>query len=389
MDITFFLSNTSIYEWVIIAFYLIFFIIQLFYYLFLFRKPYLHADKSVEKDDTVNKSIEELPGMSIIITAKNEAENLRKNLPAILDQNYPNLQIVVVNNSSTDSTSDVLSEFCKNNDNLYVTYIPVNSESVNDKKLALTVGIKAAKHDILLFTEPDTKPLSDKWVYEYAKAFKEKTEVVIGCCQVKLDKSHLKKYILFDNLFSGVKYLSMALAEKPYMGIGRNMAFKKNLFFDNKGFSSVLNIEDGEDNVFVNRIATQKNTAVLISQGSMVVSNAIEGISSWRKIKLKYLSTQKHYKRNTTNILAFEVFSRFAFYLLFGALCAIGILSSMNILLVFAVIFFLIRYLVQIVVLNKNSRIYNSGKFYFSLPLLDLLVPINNYLFLNNGANRN
>ena len=276
MDITSSFNRISIYEWALILLYLIFFIVQIFYYFFLFSKPYRHAANNSTGNDVIDESEKELPGISIIITAKNEAENLRNNLPFILKQDYPNFQVVVVDNASSDSTDDVLSRFRYNHPNLYVTFIPIDSKTINDKKLALTLGIKAAKHDILLFTEPDTKPLSMKWIYEYAKTFDKGKDVVLGCCQIEINKSYFKNYMLYDNLFSSIKYSSMALAKKPYMGIGRNMAFRKDLFFEHKGFSSVLNIEDGEDNVFINRIATKENTAVIVSSDSMVVSNVVD-----------------------------------------------------------------------------------------------------------------
>ena len=253
----------------------------------------------------------------------------------------------------------------------------------------MTVGVKAANHNILLFTEPDTKPLSNKWVYEYAKAFNRGKDIVLGACQLEIDKSFFKKYILFDNLFSGIKYTSMALANKPYMGIGRNMAFRKNLFFDNKGFSSILNMEDGEDNIFVNKIATKENTAIALSPESMVVSNVVDGISTWRNIKTKYLTTRKHYTGNTAKLLSFETFSRYAFYTLFVALSVKGILSSINAIVFFAILLFSTRYFVQLIVINKNSKVYNAGSFHFSLLLFDFAKPIVSYLFLKREKRRN
>ncbi|NLZ94443.1 MAG: glycosyltransferase [Bacteroidales bacterium] len=388
MEITSFFDNISTSEWIIIGLYLIFFIVQLFYYLYLYRKPYQHAANNSVVNDTTSNSDEELPGISIIISAKNEAENLRNNLPFILNQQYPNFEVVVVDNASTDSTSDVLESFCSNYPNLYTTFIPIGSHALNNKKLALTLGIKAAKHEIILFTEPDTKPLSSKWVYEYAKAFNKEKSVVLGCCQLKIEKGFFKKYILFDNLISGIKYTSMALAKKPYMGIGRNMAFRKKLFFDNKGFSSVLNMEDGEDNVFINRIATKENTALVSSPDSMVISNVIDSFSSWRSIKTTYLTTRKHYIGNTANILSFETFSRYAFYMLFVTLSVIAIKSSLTVIALFTILLFLIRYVIQLLIVNKNSKVYNAGNFYFSLPLLDLAIPIVNHLFLTREKKR-
>ena len=389
MEIHSFISNISTTEWIIIALYTISFVIQLFYYLKLYRKPYLYAKKNNANEGVIDKLDKELPGISIIITAKNEADNLRKNLPEILNQDYHNFQVVVVNNSSTDNTSNVLDELKSKYPELYTTFIPVSTNNRNDKKLAITVGIKAAKHNILLFTEPDTKPLSNKWVYEYAKAFNNNVEVVLGSCQIEICKSVFKKYILFDNLFSGIKYTSMALINKPYMGIGRNMAFKKKLFFDNKGFSSILNIENGEDNLFINKIANEHNTTVLLSPNSLVVSNAINGFINWRNIKTNYVVSRKHYTGYKAKRLAFEVFSRYLFYLFFAILIGLGIYTPSITIIAFALLLFLIRYIVQLIVINKNSKIYNAGSFYFSIPWFDIATPIANQLLVRRETKRN
>ena len=135
MNITSYIYKISIFEWVVIGLYLTFFIFQLIYYLYLFRKPYQHAENNDTVNNTIEESEKELPGISIIIPAKNEAENLRRNLPYILNQDYPNLQIIAVDNASTDSTPDVLDCFRKSHPNLYVTFIPIGSHAINNKKL--------------------------------------------------------------------------------------------------------------------------------------------------------------------------------------------------------------------------------------------------------------
>ena len=384
MDILSYLNKFPFLEWILIGVYLLFFAIQLIYYLFLFRKPYKYAAKYKENSD-----ITDYPGISIIITAKNEGENLKKNLPFILNQDYPNFQVVLVDNGSTDSTDDVLNKLKQTHTNLYHTYIPEESEVINSKKLALTLGIKAAKHEILLFTEADSKPLSNKWVYEYANEFSKGKEVVLGFCQLDLKRYCSRKLIHFDNLFFGIKYLSMALANRPYMGIGRNMAYKKELFFQNKGFSSILNIEYGEDNLFINKVSTKENTSVVLSPESMVVSNVVDRLSTWRTIKAKHLITRKHLKGFNSQLLDFEVFSRYGFYLLFAILTLTGILQSSIILIGIAAFPFLLRYFVQMMIINKNSKLFNAGKFYFSLPIFDLITPIMNHQFLRNEKQRN
>lgn len=388
MDIISSVYTISIAEWIVIILYLIFFIVQLIFYLYLFRKPYLYANKQSIENETLTKSDKDLPGISIIITAKNEAENLRKNLPSILNQEYHNFQVIVVDNASTDSTADVLDSFRSRHPNLYVTFLPIGYNATNNKKLALTLAIKAAKYDILIFTEPDTKPLSNKWVYEYAKAFNKNKDIVLGSCQLDIGKSFFKKYILFDNLMSGIRYTSMAIANRPYMGIGRNMGFRKELFFDNKGFSSLLNMENGEDNIFINRITTKENTDVILSPHSMVESNVVDGISSWRSVKTTYLTTRKYYKGSRAKLLSLEIFSRYIFYMLLAALCIIGVVSSIKAIILFAILLFVIRFTVQLIVVNKNSKVYNAGGFYFTLPLFDLIKPMVNQLFLKRETKR-
>ena len=359
------------------------------FYLFLFRIPYKHLKTEKEHKNIEAKRQSEFPEISIIITAKNKEKVLKENLPFILKQDYPNFQVVVVNNGSTDNTQAVLNEFSNTYSNLYITYIPVDAEKINDKKLALTIGVKAAKYDILLFTEADCKPSSDKWVNEYAKKFYLGKEVVIGICQFKIKKGFFRKFILFDNLLFTIGYSSFALLNKPYTGIGRNMAYRKNLFFDNKGFSSLLNIEHGEDSLFLNKIARKNNTSLILSPESMVISDVVNCLSTWRSIKTKHLITKKHLAGYKTNLLSIEVFSRYGFHLLFLILFILAILNNSIILIIIASILYFIRYFVQMNIINKTSKLFNAGKFYFSLPLLDLGVPIMNYLFLKHEKKNN
>ena len=173
------------------------------------------------------------------------------------------------------------------------------------------------------------------------------------------------------------------------MGFERNMAYRKNLFFDNKGYSSILNIEYGEDNLFINKIATKNNTSVVVSPESMVQSSVVNHLSKWRAIKGKYLITKKHLSGYEDKILSFEVFSRYAFYLLFLTILIIGVLYSDFTLIGYATTLFLIRYFFQLVVINKNSVLFDSGKYIFSLPILDIFTPILNYKFLKYEKKRN
>jgi len=198
MDINTFFSteiNFSIIEWSILGGLLLFFIIQFLFYFLLYRKPYVYEKKRIIKavPDT------DLPPISVVIVSKNESENLATTLPFILEQDYPNFEVVVVNSGSTDETDMLLTGLKQKYPHLYYTYIPKEAERLNEKKLALTVGIKAAKNDILIFTEAFCKPVSDKWIREFAVEFINGKDIVLGFCKYNIPgKVPMKKDALLN-----------------------------------------------------------------------------------------------------------------------------------------------------------------------------------------------
>lgn len=374
MDIMFEINSISSALWIAIGAYMLLFVIQLVYYLYLFLKPYrfFKSKQGVEE----NKEEAAYLGITVIITAKNEAANLRSNLLDILEQDYPNFQVVVVNNGSDDSTAELLDDLSKIYSNLYVTYIPIGSEKLNNKKLAITVGIKAAKHDILLFTEPDSKPLSDKWILEVAREFNKGKEVVLGACRLIKKRGVVNNYIQYDNILNGIRYLTPALLKRPWFGIGRNMAYRKDLFYKEKGFSALLNVENGEDNLFIDKIANKDNIAVVLSNESLVESNVADSTRAWRKDRSSYLRTKKHLSKLFSRVFALEVVSRYLFYILFLLLIVVGIQFRLNVSIAIAVLLFVIRFIVLLYVMNKVGKIYDSKRLYISHLIFDVLAPI-------------
>lgn len=379
MDFSISSIDLNIYDWIMGGALLFFFLIQLFFYLLLYRKPYRYE----KKREVVAIADENLPSVSVIIASKNESDNLEVNLPAILSQDYPNFEVIVVNCGSTDETDMVLKGLEQNHNNLYQTYIPENAETKNEKKLALTVGIKAAKNDILLFTEANCKPCSDQWIREFASAFQGGKEIVLGFCKLDFEKKFaFRRFTAFDNLILGIKYLSMAIIHKPFMGIGRNMAYRKELFFREKGFSSILNIEDGEDDLFINRSANGMNTTVAISPESMTTTNIVDRFSTWKALKSKYLYTKQYYKGAQSFIFGCETFSKYGFYLsVAGAILLFAFNYTAYLIPAFAALLFLIRYIFQLIIINKNSHLFGVGKFHVNLFFFDLILPLVNFRF--------
>lgn len=367
-------------EIVVLSVFLIIFFVQIFFYLGYYKKPYSYAKK---KDNTDDIPLSSIPKVSVIIASENEAEELAKNLPSILEQDYPDFEVIVVNNGSTDESETVLQSLKLKNPHLYYTFLPYSNDNhFGRRKLALTIGIKAAKGDILLFTEPYSKPMSNKWISIMAKELPDGKEVVLGYSFYRKTKSLFNKMARFDNLFFSMQYLAMAIKNKGYIGTYRNIAFKKRLFFDNKGFAAHLNLENGED-VFINQIITPYNTAVAICQDSFI-ETSIERYSLWKQIKKSYFQTKANIRGSVALIFSLETFSRYLFYLILIALVTYSVFTQHWASLGITILLFLIRFIIQLLIVNKSGKYFQSGKFYLMLLFLDIFQPIYNLRFISN-----
>jgi Glycosyltransferases, probably involved in cell wall biogenesis len=369
MNILASLQRLTAIDYCLMAALLVVFGIQIYYYSYHFASIIKYRKK---RDNGIVPFVENLPPVSVIICAKNESENLRQFLPAILQQDYPCFEVIVVNDGSTDETSDLLQELSLTYPNLYRTFVPENANIRSTKKLGLTIGIKAAKFDVLLFTDADCKPTSNKWIENMARNFTQSTEFVLGYGAYMQEKGFMSRLISFDTLFIGMQSLGYALNGHPYMGVGRNMAYRKETFVRMKGFSKSLGIQSGDDDLFVNNGANEYNTRVEISADSVTWSVPKSTYRSWFRQKERHLSTSSFYKADGLLRIGVEAGSRGLFYAL---ICAIAILSPWTFGVV-AGLFFLIRYAVQLVVVNKVAKQFNERKFYFSLLMFDIMLPL-------------
>lgn len=285
------------------------FLIQFFYYTFYYSR--ILFIKYVHPVTGINTPV------SVIICARNEAENLKKNLPTILSQDYPNYEVIVVNDCSEDESEFVLDQFQKQYKHLKVTTIKQDEKFVHSKKLALTVGIKAAKNEWLLLTDADCYAESPKWIERMQRKFNDKADLVLGYGGFVAEPGILNNLIRFDGLFIAIQYLTFAMAGKPYMGVGRNLAYRKSVFFKNKGFANHHKLDSGDDDLFVNEVSTSTNTFYDISHESITRTFAKKTFSEWFRQKKRHTSTAKHYKTGNKIRLFFEPFSRILFYVLF------------------------------------------------------------------------
>ena len=227
----------------------------IFYFFFFLRFAVLKHEKKAQKNLAV----------SVIICAKNEAENLQKFLPFVINQDHPNFEIVLINDASHDNTLKVMEQFASQHENIKIVNVKSTEAFWGNKKYALTLGIKASKNEFLLFTDADCKPASKYWIRHMSSHFSEDKQLVLGYGGYsKVKNSLLNKLVRFETLVTAMHYFSFAKLGIPYMGVGRNLAYTKAEFFKNNGFINHIKVKSGDDDLFVNQIANKKKYRYLL-----------------------------------------------------------------------------------------------------------------------------
>lgn len=344
--------------------------VQLFYYFYFYLAPLLFKPDD-KKSDT--------GPVSIVICARNEEENLRNFLPAVLEQKYPDFEVIVVNDCSDDESYDVLGGYIKKYPGLKVSNITKDPKFTHNKKFAQFIGIKAAKNELLLFIDADCCPESDKWLETMVSHFDNKTDFVLGYGGYFIKKGLLNKYIRHDTLFIALQYFGMAIRGIPYMGVGRNLAYRRSLFFEKKGFGSHSHLASGDDDLFVNSNATRENVSLEFRSEAHTRSVPASGFEELFKQKKRHLTTAAHYKMKDKVLLTIEPASRVLFYVLFILLVAWPYL------LPFVLAIFGIRLLTQIIVFALAQKRFNEpGLLPFSI-FFDFFSPfINSIIYISN-----
>jgi glycosyltransferase involved in cell wall biosynthesis len=261
-------------------------------------------------------------GVSVIVCARNEEKNLMMNIPKIMEQDYPNFELIVVNDSSYDDTADILKALSINYPNMHVIHIDEDKQNMQGKKFALTLGIKAAKHDIVLLTDADCYPRTNQWISEIASAYKNDSKVVLGYSPFVKYKGWFNKLVRLDNTMVAMTYLGLAKSGKPYMGVGRNLSYYTELFFKVGGFKSNYSILSGDDDLLINQIATKQNCTVAFSKDAQTISEPKRNFKDWKLQKRRHFTTSPMYKSADKRRLMFLPVSWF----LMNALCLLVVI---------------------------------------------------------------
>lgn len=342
------------------------------------RTVYCNKKKPKQTPDT-------LPMVSVAICARDEADNLRRFLKKVLTQDYPDYEVIVVDDESQDDTRTVIEQFQHEYQHLRFTFVPHEVRIRSSKKLALTLAAKAAKGEYLLLTDADCVPDSKYWIREMVQQFTSGTEVVLGYGAYFEQKTLINRLIQYDTLFCALQYMGMAIMGQPYMGVGRNLAYSKEMFFREKGFAGLLGMRSGDDDLFVNKVAREANTAVAVSKESITWSIPKTTFYEWLQQKRRHLSVSPQYTPTTKHRLLFEPVIRGLFYAMLILVC----LQPYWWCWATAALCFVLRYLTQMLVINRAARHFAQRRFFLAFIIFDIYLPINNLaLILFNTINR-
>jgi cellulose synthase/poly-beta-1,6-N-acetylglucosamine synthase-like glycosyltransferase len=359
---------------VLLLLFIVFFILQLFYYIFFFLRFVRYSGKQDEPG---------VAGVSVVICARNEYHQLKENLPLILSQDYPLFEVVVVNHASDDDSSLLLSQMAEEFPRLKIVEIRENLNFFDGKKFPLSIGIKSASYDLVLLTDADCQPSGPKWISMMAQGFSGEKEIVLGYGAYRNSGTFLNRLIRFDTVHVALQYFSYALAGIPYMGVGRNMAYRKSLFYQKKGFTSHYTILSGDDDLFINEAANKRNTRVVADPESFTFSPSKPSFRDWWIQKKRHLSTGRYYRPAHKILLGLYSLSMILF------LASFAILVALNYTILFILALFIIRLTVQLVIFRKAlTRLHEKG-IWLLVPLFEImLISLNIALSVSRSFSR-
>ncbi len=362
--------HITLFDWILLGILTTAWIYQLYFYLRYIAGVLRRANRD-KKGRTPQRN--DRPPVSVIVCARNEAYNLCAYLPKLLEQDYPQFEVIVVDDGSQDNTHDVLEQYQLHYPHLHTTFVPQQARVRSTKKLALTLAIKAAKYDYLVLTDADCCPESNQWLNNICSNFTGNTEIVLGFGAYFRQKGFLNKVIAYDTLFNGLLYLGMALSRHPYMGVGRNLAYRKETFLTHKGFAGTLGQRAGDDDLFINKVATRHNTNVAINSNSVTWSVPKQSFKQWFQQKERHLGVAPQYRFDTKCRLTLEPVTRALFY---AAAIAVCILSPL-LFKIIAIAMLILRFCWQITIINVSANHFGTRRFGPSILLFDIWLPLN------------
>lgn len=337
--------------------------VQLFYYLFFFTRLAFYG-KGANYGNA-------MPGVTVLVCAWNERENLTELIPLLDAQEYPEYEVILLDDRSDDGSEEYIRENINGWKN--IRYIRINDQfdHVTPKKYALTVGMKQAKYPIALMTDADCRPASNHWITAMTSRVTESKDIVLGFSPYFKQKGLLNWFIRCETFYAAVQYLSFTLAGMTYMGVGRNILYKRSVFFANKGFYTHKHVFGGDDDIFLNEVATSSNTTISIEEDSFVYSVPKTNWKDWFRQKRRHISVSRYYKPRNKVLLGMLSGAHIATWF-FGLLTlAWGLITKDMLLLQYLGIVFSVRWAIQWFLLIIINIKLDKTVEWFSFLLMD------------------
>ena len=379
------LFHFNIVEWTLLGILGVLFLIQLYWYS-RYMAAVARKIRRDKKSQISNLKSQIAEGVTVVLCAHNESENLSNYLQALLTQDYPTYEVIVVDDGSEDSTREIVERYMTHDPRVHMTFVPYGARVGSTKKLALTLAAKAAKYDYLLLTDADCVPESNQWIRSMMSGFASEKDIVLGYGAYFEEKGFINRLVRYDTLFNGLHYLGAALCGHPYMGVGRNLAYRKSLFFESGGFTHLMTNRAGDDDLFINHVATKQNTAVAVNSEAYTWSLSKKTLKEWWQQKRRHLSVSPNYKPVTKFRLTLEPLTRGLFYAaVLGTLIYQLPITNYQyaILPLIAVGLFLLRWIIQTAIINISARRMGLKRFSMCTVLgFDILLPLINLWML-------
>ncbi|MDR1632087.1 MAG: glycosyltransferase [Dysgonamonadaceae bacterium] len=369
----------SLIEIILLSILAVSFITQMIFYWVVLGKPYYYM-RAVNKGRIRFSS--DTPPVSVIIYVRNRFHDLQDFLPALLEQDYPQFEVIIINDGMTEDNSNILIRLQELYSNLYSTHIPVETRNVSRRKLGLTLGIKAAKYDCLLFTEADSHTRSKDWIRLMSRHFTSKN-VVLGMSAKENEEGFFTKFMIFDYFFTNLQILSMALFNHPHAGSGRNLIYSKTHFNEQKGLVRHRSLRQIDDDLFINDIAAKPNTKVELSSESVIMTDL--NVYDWIQEKKDKAFIKQFYRIGPVAIWSLESFSRVIFLFSVIACLVWWFLNPNPLTLPYlcgaSVACYMIKFFSQLFIINRTASLLHLKKFYLAVPLYNLMQVLVNVYF--------
>jgi len=310
-------------------------LIQVIYLLIIFGRTAFSKPRKA-KSDSQNEE-----GVTVLISAHNEFQNLKKLIPKLFEQDYSTFDVMIVNDRSTDRTKRLLEELMVIYPRLRSVTVKYTPEHVTSKKFAMTLGIKVSKNDIILLTDADCTPNSNQWIRKMTAPVRQEGKTfAIGFSGYEKEKGFLNNWIQFETLMTALYYVSFGLWKAPFMGIGRNLCYRKSFFMEVKAFKGFWHINGGDDDLFINQYATGKNASIVLDPEANTTSKPKNTLKDYLVQKKRHLHSGKYYRVGDKQKIGFFSFSHALFWLSgLGLLIYFGIDQSWEqFLIVFGII---------------------------------------------------